>query len=291
MSAETAENVIARTEPPPAETAAGPAFSTAGSPLQRALDDLWQGLLLYRFWGLLAWKDVRRHYRRSTLGPLWITFSMAIFIGLLGILYAQLFNRPLAIYIPHLTVGYTIWTMISSFVERGSKCFTAAEGIIKQTCAPLSVHAYRVVGLDIITFAHHAVLFIPVAIIFSVTPQPQWLLAIPGLILIVLTGTWVALLLGLICTRFRDIPEMIKSVMRVMFFLTPVIWHPDLVSRRAIFLTANPFYHYIELVRGPLLNKPIDPLHWYVAGAITFGGWLVTIAVYQRLRFRIPYWL
>src|SRR5262249_35858658 len=119
----------------------------------------------------------------------------------------------------------------------------------------------------------------------------EWLLVIPGLVLIVLTGAWVVLLLGLICARFRDIPEIVRSVMRVVFFLTPVIWQPDLVSRRAVFLTTNPFYHYIELLRGPLLNKPFDPLHWYVAGALTIGGWIVTLALYQRFRQRIAYWL
>src|SRR5262245_37795008 len=109
MTTETADNAnLPATQP---ERRLGRAFSTAGSPLSRALDDLWHGLLFYRFWGILAWKEIRRQYRRSTFGPFWITFSMAIFIVLLGILYSQLFDRSLADYIPHLTVGYIAWTM------------------------------------------------------------------------------------------------------------------------------------------------------------------------------------
>lgn len=84
---------------------------------------------------------------------------------------------------------------------------------------------------------------------------------------------------------------LVQSVTRVMLFLTPVIWMADLMPRRAIFLTWNPFYHYIEIVRAPLLERPFDPLHWQVAIGGTLIGWVVTLAIYTRFRPRIPYWL
>jgi len=265
--------------------------TTAGSRLSRALKDLWDGLLLYRLWGVLGWSDIRQQYKRSTFGPLWITLSMALFIVILGILYAYLFRRDLAVYMPHLTLGYILWTAISTFVESGTRSFIGADGIIKQLFAPLSVHAYRLAWVNLLTLAHHAVIFVGVAIYFSIAPSLKWLLVIPGLLLVTLTGVWVTLLLGMVSARFRDIPQLIGSVMRVMFFLTPVIWQADLVPHRAVFLTANPFYHYIELIRGPLLNKPIDPLHWQVAIAVTVIGWIVTIFVFRTFRARIAYWL
>jgi ABC-2 type transport system permease protein len=264
---------------------------TGGSMLDRALSDLWHGLLTFRLWGVLGWTEVVRQYRRSTFGPLWITLNMAIFISLLGVLYAQLFQRDLASYIPHLAIGYILWGVISGFIETGTRTFINAEGIIKQLAAPLSVHAYRIAWVNLITLGHHSVIIAATLAIFSVQPTLQWLLVLPGLALIFLTGVWVCLLLGMISARFRDVPQIVQSVTRVVFFLTPVIWQPELVPRRALFLAANPFYHYIELVRGPLLNKPLDWLHWTVAIAITALGWLVTIAVYSRFRSRIPYWL
>jgi ABC-type polysaccharide/polyol phosphate export permease len=283
MSAEAQERLMERRTPRP--------MTTAGPLLGRALADLWDGLLAYRLWGVLGWLEIRQQYKRSTLGPLWLTLSMAIFISLLGVLYANLFQRELSVYIPHLTVGYIIWGVISTFVETGTRTFINAEGTIKQLAAPLSVHAYRIAWVNLITLAHHSVIFIAVAIIFSILPTPQWLLAIPGLALIFLTGVWVCLLLGMISARFRDVPQIISSFVRVLFFMTPVIWIPELRLSRAVFLTPNPFYHYIELIRGPLLNKPIDPLHWQVAGAVTVVGWLVTLLIYRNFRQRIAYWV
>lgn len=258
---------------------------------RRAIDDLIGGLLRVNIWGVLGWSDIRQQYRRSTLGPLWITLSMAAFVLFLGILYAQLFNRPLHIYMPHLAIGYILWSMISNFVEGGSRCFINAEGIIKQLAAPLSVHAYRLIWANLLTLAHHAIIIVVVMAVFQIQPNQNWLLAIPGLLLILLTGGWVILLLGTLSARFRDIPQIVQTVMRMLFFLTPVLWMPEFIPRRAIFLTANPFHHYLELVRGPLLNKPIDPLHWQVAGALTVIGWIVTLLIYRRFRQRVAYWL
>lgn len=275
----------------PPSTRKLPFRTTAGSRLHRALKDLRDGLSHYRLWSVLGWAEIRQQYRRSTFGPLWITLSMALFIVLLGVLYAQLFRRDLALYMPHLTVGYIMWGMISTLVESGARSFINAERIVKQVFAPLSVHAYRVAWVNLITLAHHSVIFAAVAIYFSIAPTWQWLLVVPGLALITLTGVWVSLLLGTLSARFRDIPQVTGTIMRVMFFLTPVIWQVDLVPHRAVFLTANPFYHFIELVRGPLLNKPIDPLHWQVAIGVTVVGWIVTLFVYRTFRARVPYWL
>ena len=265
--------------------------NTAASPTKRALMDLWTGLLQFNLWGLLGWADVRNQYRRSTLGPLWITLSTGIFVATLGLLYAGLFDRALEHYVPHLAIGYIIWGMIATFIESGAKCFISAERIIKQLAAPLSVHVYRLMWSTLLTVAHHAIIFVIVAMVFQITPTMQWLLVIPGFLLIFATGMWVILFLGMLSARFRDVPQIVQSAVRVLFFLTPVIWMPETNAERAAFLTVNPFYHYIELVRAPLLNQPIDPLHWQVAGAITLVGWIFTLIVYRRFRPRVAYWL
>lgn len=265
--------------------------SVARRPFARALQDLWQGLLAYRVWGVLGWTDVRRRYRRSLLGPLWITLSLAVFVGALGFLYAELFDRALPVYLPHLTAGYICWLLIGQLIDSGARCFVNGEGILKQLSVPVSVHAYRAVWAALLTSAHHVIIFVLVAAIFAVTPTLYSLLAIAGLLLIVLTAIPLALLIGTIAARFRDVPIMIQSVMRIMLFLTPVIWMADLVPRRAIFLTWNPFYHFIEVVRAPLLGTPFDPLHWQFTAACAALAWVAALVVFSRFRARIAYWL
>ena len=117
------------------------------------------------------------------------------------------------------------------------------------------------------------------------------LLVLPGLVLVAANAVWVGLLLGMVCARFRDVPQIVTSLLRPVFFLTPIIWKPELLGKRMGFVDMNPFFHFIELVRAPLLGQVPAPLTWTVVLAITAGGWLVTFLFFRRFRSRIPYWV
>ena len=46
-----------------------------------ALQDIYDGLSLVHIWSMLAWQEIRARYRRSILGPFWLTLSTGILIG------------------------------------------------------------------------------------------------------------------------------------------------------------------------------------------------------------------
>src|SRR4249920_1897323 len=89
--------------------------------------DIRDGILLWPLWGRLGWNDILQRYRRSLLGPFWLTASMAIMVVSLGILYAELFNTPINDFLPFLCVGLLVWNLISSFLIEGGTIFTGAE--------------------------------------------------------------------------------------------------------------------------------------------------------------------
>ena len=62
--------------------------------------DLLSALKAWPLWTMLGWNDIRQRYRRSTLGPFWITLSMAMFIGVLGVIYSRIFHVDVDIYLP-----------------------------------------------------------------------------------------------------------------------------------------------------------------------------------------------
>ena len=156
---------------------------------------------------------------------------------------------------------------------------------------PLSVHVYRAVWRNLIIFGHNILIFVVVAVIFSIRPGWVGLLALPGLALLCLNGVWAGLLLGLVSARFRDVPQIVASVVQVAFFLTPIIWKPELLPDCALVLDLNPFFHFVELVRAPLLGRAPGLGSWLTVLGITLGGWLVTLAMYRRYRWRVAYWL
>ena len=288
---ETVQATEALGDAPGAGASSASAPPPAASQAELALLDLVQGARARYLWGLLGWRDIRRRYRRSVLGPFWLTISMGVFVAALGTLYGALLKIDLANYVPFLALGFIVWTLISGMITEGCTAFTGAEGIIKQTHQPLSVHLYRIIWSNFIIFCHNFVIFVVVAILFSLWPGWTGLLALPGLMFLCLNGVWAGLLLGIVSARFRDVPPLVASIMRVAFFVTPIIWMPSLLPGRAVLLDFNPFFHFLELVRAPLLGQVPGLVSWLAVVGITLGGWLVTFVMFRRYRWRIAYWV
>ena len=256
-----------------------------------AVLDLAEGVRAHHLWHLLAWQDIRRLYRRSVLGPFWLTVSMGALVGALGSLYGMLFEVESADYVPFLALGFIIWTLISGVITDGCKAFITAEGIIKHVGLPLSIHVYRLLWRHLIILFHNAAVFVVVAAVFAVWPGWTGLLALPGVVLLCLNGIWAGLLLGIVSARFRDVPPIVTSIVRICFFVTPIIWMPELLPARTLVLDANPFFHLVEVVRAPLLGQMPGLASWTAVLVMTAAGWLVTFVFFRRYRRRIAYWV
>ena len=257
-----------------------------------ALFDLVAGARVTHLWGRLGWQDIRRRYRRSTLGPFWITISMGLLVAVLGTLYGGLFKVDAANYVPYLTLGFVIWTLINGLITDGCTAYVNASNIIQQARLPLSVHVYRVVWRNLIIFFHNAVIFVIVAVVFMVWPGWKGLLAIPGMVLLCVNGVWVGMLLGAFAARFRDIPPIIASIVRIAFFVTPIIWMPELLPNRAVLpMNLNPFFHVLEVVRAPLLGEVPSVVSWLAMIGFSLIGAATTFVIYVRYRWRIAYWV
>ena len=270
-----------------------PSSPSAPAPSQarRALFDLVEGARAHHLWYLLGWRDIRQRYRRSLLGPLWLTLSMGALVGALGFLYGMLLGVETAAYMPFLALGFIVWALISGVITDGCQVFINAESIIKQVGLPLSVHVYRLLWRNLLILFHNALVFVVVAAVFGVWPGWAGLLALPGLVLLCLNGLWVALLLGIVSARFRDVPPIVASIVRICFFVTPIIWMPELVPARATVLEINPFYHLVEVVRAPLLGEVPGLSSWIAVLCMTAGGWVLAFAFFRRYRWRIAYWV
>ena len=267
--------------------------------LARAIDDLVGGWRQRALWAHLGWQDIRQRYRRSVLGPVWISLSMAVTAVALGILYAGLFGNPIERQLPYILVGFIVWGFISGCITEGADVFIANEGLIRHLPAPLSVHVYRLVWRQSLFFLHNLVVY---AVMLLVFPQPLgWgtLLALPAFAVLAVNGAWVALLFGIVSTRFRDLQPVLQSIVQLAFFLTPIVWiYEDLansanraIAERARLVELNPLMHFVEVVRRPLLGQEQQWRHWVVVLAITVVGWLVTVYVVRRYRSRVAYWV
>lgn len=242
---------------------------------------------------LLAWQDIQQRYRRSALGPFWLTLSMSVMIGAIGLVFSQVFKTPTQDFLPFIAIGIILWTFISNVIIEGCTGFIVAENIIKQLPIPLFVHILRMVWRNVLILAHNIVIFPIVLIIVGKPVGLVALLSIPGFILATINLIWVALILATICARYRDMPQMVASLIQVTFYLTPIIWMPKTISAHvnSYLLDLNPVYHLLEIMRAPLLGELPTATNWLVSLAMAVIGSILALAFYGNYRRRIAYWL
>lgn len=253
--------------------------------------DAIEGLSLWRLWVTLGWNDILQRYRRSILGPFWLTASMAIMVIALGVLYAELFKMPIREFLPFLCVGLLTWNFLSGFLSEAGSLFIGSESYIKQIRLPYSVYVYRSTWSKFVIFAHNFVIYFGVLLYFQFWPGAVMLLAIPGLIFLVINGALVNLYIGIVSARFRDVPQVVTSVVQIVFFVTPIFWKPELLQSRAYLADLNPFYHLIEIVRAPLLGQMPTAKHYVAVMLITLINLLIASVFFTRFRARIAYWV
>ncbi|HEX4508228.1 MAG TPA: ABC transporter permease [Alphaproteobacteria bacterium] len=260
--------------------------------LRLAWRDISYGLIDWRVWLLLGMNDIRQRYRRSRLGQFWITLAMATTIVSLGFLYAFLFKQPLEQYLPYLGTSFVVWGLISGIVLDSCLVFIGSEGFLRQVPMPKSVFVHRMLVRNVVTFGHNLIILPPLYFIFGVMPSWTWLVALVGFAVFLLNGIWVALLLGTISARFRDMPQTVASIMQIAYFLTPIMWQRALLPPKYRHLAElNPFQAFMSIVRDPLLGQMPPVISWEVVGVVTLAGFAVTTIFFSRFRARIVYWL
>lgn len=258
-----------------------------------ANEDLLRGLTKWHIYGRLGWLEMKRRYRRTVLGPLWGTVSLGLSVAALGAIGVGLWNQTAATYIPFLAAGLIVWVLIQNIVNESCGLLISGQGLFRQMRLDYSILAYALVWRNLIAVLHNLIVYLFLTAIF--TPQSfGWplLLVLPGLALIGINAVWIALFLGMACLRFRDLQQLTANVVQLAIFVTPIFWPPDVLktSNRVVFVTLNPLYHMIEVVRVPLTNRVPSRASYLAVLIITAVGWAITYALFARFRKRIAYW-
>jgi ABC-type polysaccharide/polyol phosphate export permease len=151
---------------------------------------------------------------------------------------------------------------------------------------------YAVIYRNLVIFLLNMIFPVFICWGFGIKFTSNTLMSVVGLLLLLITCVWITLVLAIICARFRDIVQIVSSVVQIIFFLTPVLWKPELLPPSSrIIVDWNPFAILLSIVRDPLIGRPVPAAYWGVACMLAFGGLLLTLPFFGRYRRRVVYWL
>jgi ABC-type polysaccharide/polyol phosphate export permease len=253
--------------------------------------DLRTAIAAYDIWSFLAWQDIKIRYRRSKIGPLWITISMAVFCIALGAVYSQLFKTDVSELLPFLAIGMVVWSFLASCLGEMPNLYVDNAPYIKDMrINPLTI-LLRVLSRNIIILAHNLLIVLGIYLYFGIWPGWMGLLMVPGLILVVLNLAVIGIPLSIFGARFRDLSQITQSILQVIFFITPIFWFPRLLEKGSLVIAANPFAYFIDLVRSPLLGHSPEPISWVVSLGIFFTTSIFAAWAYRNKSAGIAFWV
>ena len=100
------------------------------------------------------------------------------------------------------------------------------------------------------------------------------------------------MLVALLATRFRDVAQIVKSGMQVLFFLTPILWKPGRdMSENGLAILLNPMYYIINTPRELMLGNDIKINHLYLLLIFLLASFLLSEFFYRKHSKKVVFWI
>ena len=254
-------------------------------------NDLFPGMFVTARWTSLSNRSLRNMNRRARLGFLWVILSATIFVVAIGLVYALVFNTDRGTLLPYIASGYITWALISSSLLSASSVFPTYRNYITQKNLPLTVYVTSSAFDKIIVFLAQSVVIVTTCCVFK-TGLSLALFVLPlSLLLIFINAIGTSFILGVMAVRYRDLGQVVASSILIIFLLTPIIWKPEFAGKRTLIVDVNPFYHFINIVRAPIIDHEIPMMSFVVATGISLLSLVIGSILMATYRHRIIYWL
>lgn len=256
-----------------------------------AFDDLAGSLARLPLAFRLAVNDIDNRYRRTVLGPLWITLGQAATIGGFVLVYSHLLRSQPESYALYLAAGIPAWMLVSQSLSDMPMSFIIGRPFIESFELPWLIHIWRRSISYIIVFCHHLATLAGVMMYEGVPPRWEMLYAIPAVLIVTIAGAGIGLILAVLGARYRDLQPAVLVMTGILFLFSPVMWKADQLHVNQWMYWYNPFYYLLELVRAPLLGEAPPVWLWIGTSCGAAIVFILGFFAFCAARRRLYHWL
>lgn len=229
----------------------------------------------------LANYELRAQYNGTMLGFLWNFINPALQIFVYWFVFAIGLNSASPQgdypYIIWMIVGIIPWFYISSALTTSTMSIYNFSGILKRMYIPLAIVPIKTVISGVIGHIWAMIIVFLVILLSGYSVSAYTPLTLYFLFCSVAILTGYALLTSAITVVFKDFSKFITSVIRLLFYITPVVWVQDRLPENLRFvLKLNPFAYIIDGYRESILYG--HSLIWHWKQGCYF--WIITIILF-----------
>lgn len=239
---------------------------------------------------LLIERDLKSKYSEDRLGYFWTVLEPLLMAIVYWFVFSVIMSRSVGAepYIVFLLVGQLFWQWASGSVRQSSKAIKSESRLVRSTNLPRQLWVLRVVGVQTVEFVFALPVLLLFIVIFwsDISIDPLQLLLFPAamLIAIVLT-TGLGLLLASVSVLYPDVSKVVRIILQVGFYLSPVLYGVHDVQDRLAdewqwLYGLNPMVGIIDLGRAGLFP---DQFSGWGAPALSLVMSLLLLALGARV--------
>ncbi len=241
---------------------------------------------------LLGVSALRARYARSYLGQFWLTVCALAQIVVIGVVWAKIWRQPIDFFIAYYGVGFSIYSFVSSSIFESAGVIAGDARYYVNDKLPFMVSVLAHIYRNFLVILHNIPIVVGL-IIWSEAARftPTWSM-LPAAPLALLFITFAAYVVSVLCTRYRDLGQIVGIVGTNLFILTPIMWESTVLAPEIRgYVYVNPLAALVELFRNPLIGLPVSPLAWYSLGAWTVAAGLAGGVMQRIFGRKLIFWI
>ncbi|MBT6176888.1 MAG: ABC transporter permease [Deltaproteobacteria bacterium] len=211
--------------------------------------------------------NLKTRYRGSILGFLWTLLNPLLLMLVMWVVFSRVARVEEDNYALFLLSGLIVWLFFSQSIEAGLNSIIKQRSLMQKIYVPKVVFPVAVVTSNLVNLLFALVAYIIVALLSTGGLPSTIFLLVPALLMLYLVALGSALLLATLNVFFRDFTHLTSAVLRALFYLTPVIYPPDLFGEQAaMYLKLNPVYYPVITARDVLYYGKIPTADVWLIG-------------------------
>lgn len=208
----------------------------------------------------LSKTDFKLRYQGSILGYLWAIIRPFLMFGTMYLVFAKFlrFGDEIPHYPVYLLVGTVLWNFFIECTNQGIQSLLIRSDLMRKIAFPKWIIVLSATTTALINLGINFVVIILFSFFSGIAPSLGWLL-VPFLILeLYLLSLGLALLLGSVNIKYRDVQSIWEVLVQALFYAVPIIYPIQMVATynnfTAHLLMLNPIAQVIQDVRSLLVT-------------------------------------
>lgn len=255
-----------------------------GGTLRRALVDAWRSRELL---GLLIERDWKVRYRQAALGVAWAVLTPLAFTAVLTVVFGVLarLGPEHVPYAPFLLAGLLAWNYFNAAVTRCTTALQQGSSLLSRVYFPRLLLPLANLIVPLADWAFGLLALGVILVWYRLAPTAHAVFLPLYALLAIVAALGAGTLLGALNAYYRDVRLALPVVMRLLFFLTPVVYAAERVPEgwRTLY-AVNPMVSVIEGIRAGLIGTaPPTAAMVGVSAASAVVLLVVGVNVFHRL--------